>query len=95
MSKIEELFETYENIVPNIFEIFGSDLTYGEFDIQTKVKWEMYAETVTWYEGEDEKEYSNEIVGSIIEAEGYTLMYVDNGCGDNFWQIFNNSLKIN
>lgn len=43
----------------------------------------------------DDLEYSCEIVGQMIyEKDEYTAVYGDNGCGDQFWMIFDNEYKV-
>ena len=39
----------------------------------------------------DDLGYSNEIVGGLYEKEDYTAVYVDNGCGDQYWMVLKNS----
>lgn len=91
---MKELLETYQKTLSSIFESFGLKHGYGEIDILTDVKWFLTNQCVHWYEGEDNEEYVNDILGVPVIAEDYTLVYVDNGCGERFYQIFYNLNKI-
>lgn len=91
---MKELLETYQKTLSSIFEYFNLHTYGGELDIRTDVKWFLTSDCVHWYEGEDEEEYSNEILGVPVIAEDYILVYVDNGCGERYYQIFYNTNKI-
>ena len=94
---MKHLLETYQSTLSSIFEYFGLLQGYGELDIRTDVKWSLTSDSVHWYEdcdGEEEEEYANDILGVPVVAEDYTLVYVDNGCGERYYQIFYNPNKI-
>jgi hypothetical protein len=35
--------------------------------------------------------YSNDVVGKFYEEKEYSVAYVNNGCGDQYWMILKNS----
>lgn len=44
---------------------------------------------------ESEAYYGNDVVRSWIKrSDTHTLMLVDNGCGEQYWQIFENSKEV-
>lgn len=88
---MKELLESYTETVDKIFSSFGIENGYGEIDIRTDVKWTMDKENVRWESNEDM--YSNDIRRGPYEFENYVLLYVDNGCGENYYQIFNSELR--
>ena len=92
---MKELLEIYGITLTAIFAAFGLEDGYGELDIKDKCIWSNDNETVSWIEDydPDEEVYANEIIGQPHICEyGYTMFYVDNGCGDKFYQIFANRL---
>lgn len=91
MGSMKELLDTYTGTIDQIFNNFGIKDGYGEIDIKTEVKWDMNDETVRWTEDDDL--YSNEIRRDALYFENYVLLYVDNGCGDMFYQIFDTNLR--
>lgn len=90
-----ELLNTLRNTAQEIFRRFDLDSSYGEIDIQDEVKWNYDSQTVSWVEGEDNELYANEVMNGPQEDESgeYTIFYVDNSCGERFYQIFKNSLR--
>lgn len=94
---MKELLETYQSTLDAIFKYFGISNAYGELDIRTDVKWSLTNDSVHWYEDCGTpalNEYGNDIIGKPIIGEEYTLLYVDNGCGEQYYQIFYNPNKI-
>jgi hypothetical protein len=91
MGSMKELLGTYTETIDKIFKNFGIEDGYGEIDIMDSVKWNMDDETVRWSENDDM--YSNEIRRDVLYFENYVLLYVDNGCGDMFYQIFDTNLR--
>jgi hypothetical protein len=87
---MKELLATYKNTIEEIFKRFGLEDAYGEIDIKDEVEWVSTDESVHWIE--DECEYSNDVLYDSRTDGEYTILYVDNGCGDRFYQIFKNSL---
>jgi len=88
---MKELLNTYTETIDQIFTNFGIEDGYGEIDMKTVVKWNMDDETVRWIE--KDCLYSNEIRRDALYFENYILIYVDNGCGDMFYQIFDTNLR--
>ena len=94
---MKELLEIYGITLTAIFTSFGfsAEDAVGELDIKDKCIWSHDNETIRWVEHDDphEEVYANEIIGQPHICEyGYTMFYVDNGCGDKFYQIFANRL---
>lgn len=87
---MKELLETYTNTITEIFKRFGLDGAYGEIDIRDTIEWTATDESVHWIQEDDE--YANDILCEPRTDGEYTIFYVDNGCGDQFYQIFKNSL---
>ncbi len=83
---MKELLRQYKETIPLIFEKFGVEQGYGEIDDSTDVIFNYDTHQVTWIE--HECLYSNEIRSIIGEYETYIMFYVDNGCGDQYYQIF-------
>jgi hypothetical protein len=87
---MKELLKTYTNTITEIFKRFGLVDAYGEIDIKDTVEWVSTDESVHWIEKDGE--YANDVLYDSRTDGEYTLFYVDNGCGDKFYQIFKNSL---
>lgn len=92
MDKMRVLLNMYKNVVPEIFKLFGNMNGYGEIDVKTDVKWNMNGYEVHWIE--NEVLYSNEIrnMNETHKYENYVLLFVDNGCGEQYYQIFDSNL---
>lgn len=90
---MDKLLRTYEETVAEIFENFGLSGYYGEIDIRDNVKWNHNGGEVRWL-GKNEEEYANEIMmgPETDKTNEYTIFYVDNCCGEKYYQIFKNSL---
>ena len=90
--EFKDLLETYKTIEEQIFTAFGVENGYGEIDMDTEVKWKLTKDSVYWMDGGNL--YSCELRSDIIYYhENYALMYVDNGCGDQYYMLFNTDLK--
>ncbi len=87
---MKDLLGIYKSTVEKIFEGFGLDGAYGEIDIKDNIEWTATNESVHWIEDDDE--YANDVLSGPNTDGEYTIFYVDNGCGDRFYQIFKNSL---
>jgi hypothetical protein len=90
---MKELLKTYQETIQSIFEKFGDENGYGEIDVKTHVVWTSNGdEEVRWIENEDV--YCNETMHSTpYRYENYVMYYVDNGCGERFYQVFDESLR--
>jgi len=90
---MKELLKTYQETIKAIFEKFGYENGYGEIDIKTDVTWtSIEDEAVRWIENDEL--YCNEVMHtSPLRYENYVMFYVDNGCGERFYQIFDGSLR--
>jgi hypothetical protein len=90
---MRELLKTYQETIDAIFSKFGIENGYGEIDIKTDVKWTLNGdEEIRWIENDDL--YCNEIRrGEPMYYENWMMVYVDNGCGDQFYQIFDTDLR--
>jgi hypothetical protein len=88
-----DLLKTYSETLSSIFSKFGIDQSYGEIESKIDVEWTLCGnESVVWVE--DEELYSNDIRrGEPVYYQNWMLVYVDNGCGESFYQIFNTDLK--
>lgn len=95
--KLQDLLITYKETIDQIFKSFGLDEGYGEFDDKTDQFFCITEDSVCWQDEEfsedEDTEYSNDIRWKH-ENETHYLLYVDNGCGDNFYQIFNKEKQI-
>ena len=92
---IVELLKQYADTMDSIFKSFGIYGGYGETNDRTSDFFRIDNDTVEWSEEkfEDEGEYSNEIVKKI-ENDTHYLLYVDDQCGERFYQIFDKSKEI-
>lgn len=89
---MKDLLETYTNTLDSIFEKFGLKNGYGEINICINYKWRNNYDSVLWME--NECLYLNDICDRTeYNYENFVMFYVDNGCGDNYYQIFDNNLK--
>lgn len=90
---IKELLEIYRKAATEIFLAFGFDEAYGEIESKIDVEWTLDGEeSVTWIENGDV--YSNEIRrGGPMYHENWMMVYVDNGCGENYYQIFDSNRR--
>jgi hypothetical protein len=92
---IAELLKQYDDTIDAIFKSFGINSGYGEINNSTSDFFRIDNDMVEWSEEkfEDEGVYSNKIVKKI-ENDTHYLLYVDNGCGERFYQIFDKSKEI-
>lgn len=90
---MKELLKTYRETLKAIFEKFGLERGYGEIDVNIDVKWTLNGfEEVRWME--DDGMYCNEICrGEPLYHDNWMLVYVDNGSGERYWQIFDTNLR--
>lgn len=93
MNSIKQKIQSFNEIKSDISEYFGTDI-YDGFDDMTSVEWNGNEESIYWLDGENSDLYSAEVYRQFIKKEEYTLAYLDSGCGDKYWAIFDNS-KIN
>jgi hypothetical protein len=95
--KIPELLKQYRETIDALFTSFGIDNGYGEIDDRTDDYFTLSRDNVAWssekFDPEDDAEYAND-VRSKRENDTHYLLYVDNGCGDQFYQIFDKSKEI-
>jgi hypothetical protein len=89
---MKALLEQYAQVTNDIFEAFGIQNGYGEIDDRTDYKWSGDSETVRWT-GSDGEIYANDVLRGPVFAENFALFYVDNSCGEQFYQIFDTNLK--
>lgn len=92
---IAELLKQYADTIDSIFKSFGIYGGYGEINDRTSDFFRINNNTVEWSEEkfEDEGIYSNEIVQKI-ENDTHYLLFVDDGSGERFYQIFDKSKEI-
>lgn len=94
---IPELLKQYTETVDAIFISFGMENGYGEIDDRTADFFCLNHDCVKWsmeeFDPEDDGEYCND-VHSKHENGTHYMLYVDNGCGDQFYQIFDKSKEI-
>lgn len=90
---MKDLLKTYEETLTTIFGHFGLDQSYGEIESKIDVEWTLNGgDSVTWLKDGDL--YSCDIVhGEPRYYQNWMLVYVDNGCGERFYQIFNLDLR--
>jgi hypothetical protein len=85
--EMKNLLFSYQMASESIFTAFGLDNVYGEIVDQTGSEWEeLHGEEVRWVQ--KDKIYSNEVVSGPFEHENYRIYKVDNGCGEKYWQVF-------
>ena len=87
---MKNLLKTYTDSISQIFKNFELEGAYGEIDIRTESKWIYEDDEVRWLESECL--YSNNVIRKPCYYQNYTMFYVDNGCGDRYYQIFCNDL---
>lgn len=94
MENIKTKILEYKRLECEIFESFGCESAYGEIDLRIDVKWNMNENEVWWIDDIGEI-YSNEICNSFLKSHDLTMtmLYVNNGCVENFYNIFDNSLR--
>lgn len=92
---VSELLKQYTNIVDAIFKSFGMNGGYGEINDSTSDFFCINNNTVEWSEEKfyEEGTYSNEIVKKF-ENDTHYLFYVENGCGERYYQIFDKLKEI-
>jgi hypothetical protein len=90
---MKELLQTYQETVRALFERFGQKGGYGEIVVQTDAVWTtVQDEEVRWIK--DGEVYCNETMHSTpYRHENWVMYWVDNGCGDRFYQIFDENLR--
>lgn len=97
--KVAMLFEVREFI----FADFGYDEDpTGELRGSLGVWWIGDSDSVKFGQTDSPKDdvesevyYGNDVVRSQVKrSDTHTLMFVDNGCGEQYWQIFENSNEV-
>lgn len=88
--EFKDILEAYKQGSDLIFNSFGLKNGYGEIDIMDDVKWTCDESEVRWLN--KDCLYSNEIMRGPWEHQNYMLFYVDNGCGEKYYQIFDKNL---
>lgn len=95
---IKEKLAEWKKLVNEINEYFGGHL-YGEgFDDHTHYYWNREGNNIVFDDDlpADEWNYSNDICGNCYwEKEEYTLVKMSDGCGNDYYGIFDNSKKVN
>ena len=92
MSELKKELKIYQTSIDKIFSIFGIKNAYGEIDVRTTVKWNLNGnDSVRWLEKGEL--YSNDVLRDPLYADGHMMVYVDNGCGDRYYQVFDMKLK--
>ena len=84
---MKDLLKIYQEILPAIFEKFGISGGYGDIDDKTNEKWDYSEESVCWLDSEGEL-YVEDIVRGPAEFENFRLFYIEDSCGNNFYQIY-------
>lgn len=92
---VPKLLKQYTKIVNSIFKSFGIDGGYGEINDSTSNFFCINNNTVEWSEEKfyEEGTYSNKIVKKF-ENDTHYLFYVDNECGERYYQIFDKLKEI-
>jgi len=95
MSKFGKLLAKHQKIENEIFSAFGLECTSGEIDMKLDMKWNVSDSDVYWCnKNSDYGEYACELHHKKIRKyENFVLMYVDNGCGDHYYMIFDEKLR--
>jgi hypothetical protein len=90
---IKEKIDQFQELKQEIAEYFDAPI-YDGFDDCREYKWYINDnDDVYWFKEGDA--YSNEIYGtSVWSKDDYTLVRVNDGCGEKYFQLFDNSLKI-
>ena len=88
---MKELLKAHREITEAIFLAFGIENGYGDIDDKTDVKWDATDDSVHWLEGDEI--YSNDVLRGPAKFDNFVLYFVDNGCGDEFYQIFDTNLR--
>jgi len=91
MEHLREVVENYKRSMQKIFDAFGNSSGYGEIDLRETCKWNFRSGEVIWLE--KDTIYSNEMLSEPDYCDGLMMVYVDNGCGDKYYQIFDMDLK--
>ncbi len=101
---IQEAVKLHQESLAVISEYFG-DVIQGSVDISTEYYWAKVGDTEIWFDDEKfsisedgvDANYSLEIRNGgkmFWEREEYSLAYVDNGCGQEFYILFDNTKKV-
>ncbi len=88
---MKDLLKAHRELTEAIFLSFGIENGYGDIDDKTDVKWDATEDSVHWLEEDDI--YSNDVLRGPAHFENFVLFYVDNGAGDEFYQIFDTTLR--
>lgn len=94
---INELLNQHKETIDAIFQLFEINDGYGEINDHTSDFFTLSECTVNWhnekFDPADGGMYANEI-RNMKENDTHYLLYVDNGCGDKFYQIFDKSKQL-
>lgn len=88
---MKDLLKAHREITEAIFLSFGIENGYGDIDDKTDSKWDSTTYSVHWLE--DNELYANDILRGPAKFENFVLYFVDNGGGDEFYQIFDTTLQ--
>ena len=92
---MKKLLETYQETIDQIFKLFGLENGYGEIDLRLETKWNADDDNVRWLEKYEGDVYSYDIQKGpwISQDNKFTMYYIDNGCGEKYYQIYENEFK--
>ncbi len=88
---MKDLLKAHKELTDAIFRSFGIENGYGDIDDKTDVKWDFTTDSVHW--AEDDDLYSNDIIRGPAIFENFVMFFVDNGGGDEYYQIFDTTLR--
>lgn len=90
---IKEKIDQFQELKQEIAEYFEAPI-YDGFDDCRECKWWINGhDDIHWIQDGDS--YSNDIYGtSVWSKEDYTLVRVRNCSGEEYFQLFDNSLKM-
>ena len=88
---MKDLLKAHKEITEAIFRSFGIENGYGDIDDKTDVKWDATDDSVHWLE--ESEIYANDVLRGPAKFDNFVLYFVDNGCGDEFYQIFDTNLR--
>lgn len=99
MKNLTELLKQYTETIDAIFKSFGIEGGYGEINDHTTdyFRFSNGGDDVNWsdktFDSEDGGQYGNEVLNKY-ENETHYLLYVDNGSGEKYYQVFDKSKEI-
>lgn len=87
INEIKTLLRIYVETSAVLFGKFGINDVDGDIVDKTNEKWDYSDESVCWLDSKGDL-YVEDIRRGPVEFENFRLFYIDDSCGNRFYQIY-------